>query len=107
MILESDSALSHGRIPTHEIQESMKLSLLLLKAKANLSRHRVRMLSIGFDTGLWLNTQQSALPRAARAYREMISYHFMSYDSFSRPYKFYELPKVHSPHHQFSSHGYY
>jgi hypothetical protein len=31
----------------------------------------------------------------------------MSYDSFSRPYKFYESPKVDSHHIQFSSYGYY
>jgi hypothetical protein len=31
----------------------------------------------------------------------------MSYDKFSHPYKFYELPKVISPHTKFSSHAYY
>jgi hypothetical protein len=67
MISENNSALSHCRIYTHEIQESMKVSLLLLQAKANLSRHRVNVLSVGFDAGVWLKTQQSAVPTTARA----------------------------------------
>jgi hypothetical protein len=33
--------------------------------------------------------------------------HYVSYDKFSSPYKLYELPKVVSPHTQFSSHAYY
>ncbi len=45
----------------------MKVSLLLLQAKANLSRHRVNVLSVGFDAGVWLKTQQSAVPTTARA----------------------------------------
>jgi hypothetical protein len=107
MISEEDSAFTRGRIPAHEFRESMNVSLLLLRAKANLSRHRAMIFGIGFDAGLCFDTQQSALPMAARAYAQMISCHYMSYDCFSRPYKFYELPKVDSPHNQFSSHGYY
>jgi hypothetical protein len=79
---------------------------MLLRAKANLSRHNIMMLNIGLDV-LSFNTQQSSLPISARAYQDMISYHYMSYDSFSRPYKFYDLPKVRNPAEQFSSHGFY
>jgi hypothetical protein len=103
MISEEDSAFTHGRIPAHKFRESMNVSLLLLRAKANLSRHRAMIFGIGFDAGVCFDTQQSALPMAARAYAQMISCHYMSYDCFSCPYKFYELPKVDSPHNQFSS----
>jgi hypothetical protein len=104
MISENDSALSRGRIPAHELKEVMNVSLMLLRAKANLSRHNIMMLNIG---SVYFNMQQSSLPISARAYQEMISYHHMSYDSFSRPYKFYDLPKVRNPAEQFSSHSFY
>jgi hypothetical protein len=80
MISEDDSTFTHGRIPAHEFRESMNVSLLLLQAKSNLSRHQAMILG---------------------------SCYYMSYDCFSCPYKFYELPKVDSPHNHFSSHGYY
>lgn len=106
MISENDSALRRGRIPAHEMKEVMNVSLMLLRAKANLLRHNIMMLNIGLDV-LSFNTQQSSLPISARAYQDMISRHYMSYDSFSRPYKFYDLPKVRNPAEQFSSHGFY
>jgi hypothetical protein len=65
------------------------------------------MLNIGLDDAVYFNTQQSSLPIAARVYQEMISNHYMLYGCFSRPYKFYDLPKVRKPTAQFSSHGFY
>ena len=105
MVSEEDSALTRGRIPAHEFRETMDVSFLLLQAKARLSRHHFLMFDIDFEASLDFCTQQSTLPVAARAYLSMISNHFMSYEKFSRPYKFYELPQVESPHTQFSSHG--
>jgi hypothetical protein len=51
--------------------------------------------------------QQSSLHMAVRSYMSMIQDHYMSYDQYSCPYKFYELPRVNFPHVQFSAHGYY
>ncbi len=65
------------------------------------------MLNLGLDDAVYFNTQQSSLPITARALQEMISYHYMSYDSFSCPHKFYDLPKERSPTDQFSSHNFY
>ena len=107
MVSEEDSALDHGRIPAHEFRETMVVSFLLLQAKARLSRHHFLMFDIGFEASFDFFTQQSTLPIAARSYISMISNHYMSYDRFSRPYKFYELPQVENPHTQFSSHAYY
>ncbi len=67
-ISENDSALRRGRIPAHEMKEVMNVSLMLLRAKANLSRHNIMMLNIGLDV-LSFNTQQSSLPISARAYQ--------------------------------------
>jgi hypothetical protein len=107
MVSEELSAFARGRIPAHEFCETMMVSFLLLQAKARLSRHQFLMSEYDLKTGLDSITQQSTLHVAARAYTSMLSNHFMSYDCFSWPYKFYELPQVDSPHTQFSSHGYY
>ena len=107
MVSEEDSAFTRGRIPAHEFRETMDVSFLLLKAKARLSRHHFVMFDIDSEATSDFSTQQSMLAVAARAYISMISNHYMSYEKFSRPYKFYELPQVESPHTQFSSHAYY
>jgi hypothetical protein len=52
------------------------------------------MSEIDVDNCFDVGSQQSMVPVAARAYMSMLSNHFMSYDRFSQPYKFYELPQV-------------
>jgi hypothetical protein len=67
----------------------------------------VTMFDINSEASFDFFSHQSMLPIAARAYNSMICDHYMSYDRFSRPYKFYELSQVENPHTQFSSHAYY
>jgi hypothetical protein len=68
----------------------MEVSYLLLEAKAR----QFLMFEMDFDNSFYFSTQQSMLPVAARAYSPMISDRFMSYDHFSCPFKFYQLPQV-------------
>jgi hypothetical protein len=87
MVSEEVSAFTRGRIPAHEIRDSMEVSYLLLQAKPRMSRHQFLMFEIDAHNFFDFGTQQSTLPVAAGAYISMISDHYMSHDRFSRPYK--------------------
>jgi len=103
MVSEDDCAFSRGRIPAHEVRGVLDTSLTLLLAKAQAGQHRARLLSYGCD----LSTQQSTIHFTSRCYSEMISNHFMSYNKFSRPYIFYDQPRIDDPTTQFTSAVYY
>jgi hypothetical protein len=60
MISENDSAFSHGRIPAHEFKGAMNVLLVLLQAKANISRHKTMRPNIGFEAEVYFNTQPIA-----------------------------------------------
>lgn len=107
MVLEDESAFTRGRIPAHELKITLETSIVLLQAKANQSRNRARMFEMELDCESDVFLQESSLHMAFRSYMSMIRDHYMSYDQYSRPYKFYELPRVNFPHVQFSAHGYY
>jgi hypothetical protein len=92
MVSEQRRAFTRGRIPAPEFHETMQVSYLLLQAKVCLSRHHFLMSDIASEASFNVITQQSMLPIAVGAYISMISDHFMSYDRFFRPCKFYELP---------------
>jgi hypothetical protein len=80
MVSEEDSAFSHGRIPAHEVRAAMETSSILLKAKSGAAQHHARLMLYGCDPVF----QQSTISTACRSYMEMISDHFMSYNTFSR-----------------------
>jgi hypothetical protein len=73
MVSEEVSAFTHGRIPAHEIRESMEVSYFLLQAKARMSRQQFLMFEIDVHNFFDFGTQQPTLPVAARAYISMIS----------------------------------
>jgi hypothetical protein len=102
-VSEQDSAFDRGRIPAHEVRAAMEASTTLLEANVRVGRHHARLMMFGCDVTM----QQSTLHVAARSYMEMISNHFMSYNKFSRPYVFFEQPRVDDPTAHFSSHIYY
>ena len=101
MVFELHSAFDRGRVPAHEIRQVMETSLMLLLAKAHAGRHQFVAFQLGFYS------EKANLHIAARSYTDMISEHYMSYDSFSHPYVNYELPKVVSPSEQFTKYMYY
>ncbi len=94
MVLEDESAFTRGRIPAHELKITLETSIVLLQAKANQSRNQARMFEMELDCESDVFLQQSSLHMAVRSYMSMIQDHYMSYDQYSRPYKFYELPRV-------------
>jgi hypothetical protein len=57
LVLEVESAFTHGRIPAHEFKDNLEASLLLLQEKANQSRNRAQMfaLELDFESNLFLN----------------------------------------------------
>jgi hypothetical protein len=79
MVLEELSAFTHGRIPAHEFEKPWRF-ILLLQAKAHLSRHHFLMFEIDVDNCFDVGSQQSMVPVAARSYMFMLSNHFMSYN---------------------------
>jgi hypothetical protein len=103
VVSEQDSAFDHGQIPAHEARAAMNTSITLLMAKAGLGRHHACMLMFDCIVGI----QQSTVHVAARSYMDMISDHFISYNKFSRPFIFYEQPRVDDPSIQYSSNVYY
>jgi hypothetical protein len=107
MIINNGSSFTPGRTRAHEFKDILEVSLALRQVKATQSRNEARMFELDLDCESDFFHHQSSLPMADRTYMLMISDHDMSYDQYSRPYKFYEFPKVNSPHTQFSAHGYY
>jgi len=103
MVSEEDSAFSRGRIPAHEVRAAMETSSILLKAKSGAAQHRARLMLYGCDPVF----QQSTVSTACRSYMEMISDHFVLYNKFSRPYIFYNQPRIDDPAMHFSSTVYY
>jgi hypothetical protein len=103
VVSEQDSAFDHGQIPAHEARAAMNTSITLLMAKAGLGRHHACMLMFDCIVGI----QRSTVHVAARSYMDMISDHFISYNKFSRPFIFYEQPRVDDPSIQYSSNVYY
>jgi len=83
MVLEDESAFTHGRIPAHEFKDTLEVSIVLLQAKANQSRDRARMFEMELDCESDVFLQESSLHMAFRSYMSMISDHFMSYDQSS------------------------
>ena len=81
----------------------MEASITLLEAKVGVGRHHACLMMFGCNVDI----QQTIVHAAARSYMQMISDHFMSYNKFSRPYIFYEQPRVDDPINHFSSHIYY
>ncbi len=103
MVSEEDSAFSRGRIPAHEVRAVMETSSILLKAKAGAAKHHAHLILYGCDPYI----HQSNIHAACRCYMDMISHHFMSYNKFSRPYIFFDQPRVDDPTIHFSSSIYY
>jgi hypothetical protein len=93
MVLEDESAFTRGRIPAHEFKVTLEISIVLLQAKANQSRNRAQMFEMELDCEFDVFLQQSSLHMTVRSYMSMISDHYMSYDQYSRPHKFYEVPR--------------
>ena len=103
MVSEEDSAFSRGRIPAHEVRAVMETSSILLKAKAGAAKHHAHLILYGCDPYI----HQSTVHVACRCYMDMISNHFMSYNNFSRPYIFFDQPRVDDPTIHFSTSNYY
>jgi hypothetical protein len=99
MASEEDSAFSRGRIPAHEVGAVMEMSSILLKAKTGAARHCAHLIFYGCDP----DVQQSTVHIVCRSDMEMIRNHFMSYNKFSRPYIFFDQPRVDDPTIHFSS----
>jgi hypothetical protein len=100
MVSELDCAFHRGRIPAHLLRDVFKIRLILHLNKASGSRHWYHMLELVFFF------QQSSGTIAANIYNNMICCHFMTYGKFSRPFVYYELPKVVTPD-NFSKYMYY
>ena len=107
MVSEHDSAFDRGRIPAlhmWQVREGLEVLLQMHQHNAECRKH---LLQAGAPLDLlsshcWTSTQQTM-----DAYFVLLSNHYMSYDMWSRPRRFYELPAVENVFQQFSVHHFY
>jgi hypothetical protein len=107
MVSENDSAFDRGRIPAHhmwQVRESLETLVLMHQRNAD---RRKRLLWAGAPLELLSSRYRNSLDGLVNNNFLLLTNHYMSYDMWSRPYRFYELPCVDNIYEQFSSHRFY